>query len=418
MDDRPQELSRLVAGLVKDAGGHAFLVGGSVRDRLLGLEPHDLDLEVFGLSSDALEELLAKVGTVHAVGRAFSVYKLTQDGVSVDVSLPRKDSKVGPGHTGFEVTTDEGLSVKEASARRDLTVNAILEDPLTGEITDPHHGREDLKKGILRRVSDAFSEDPLRALRVVRFAARLGFAVEKETAEACRQLDLTELPRERVFEEIDRWLLETARPSLGINALIQTGATSVFPELVTHLGTPHEGSDAWKDLGQSLDRAAALREASSSPRSLMFATLFSPLSDEIEVHSAMKRITSQTDLLDEVTRLAAVLTVPAALEQNLEGADGLLRRLALFVNLNLLCDVSTSTSDSGSSVQERGHVLDILHSPPQPLLRGGDLVKLGMRGGKEMGVVLEEAFRRQLDSEFTSMEGARAWAKERINSSR
>src|SRR5262249_1349303 len=159
-----------IAETIRDEGGRALLVGGCVRDRLMGREPKDWDLEIYGVEPARVRELLARFGQVNAVGEAFKVYKL---GPELDVSLPRRERKAGVGHRGFVIEGDPSMTAAEAARRRDFTINAILEDPLTGEILDPFNGEQDLHHGILRAVAaDTFVEDSLRVLRAAQFAAR------------------------------------------------------------------------------------------------------------------------------------------------------------------------------------------------------------------------------------------------------
>src|SRR6266704_1392515 len=172
--DFPEPILAL-ANAVRDAGGRAMLVGGCVRDELMGMQPKDWDLEVYGIDPARLRELLDRFGSVNVVGEAFTVYKL---GAHLDVSLPRRERKTGRGHRAFVIAGDPMMTVKAATARRDFTINAILNDPLTNEIFDPFHGREDLNAKILRAVSpDTLSEDSLRVLRAAQFAARFEFGV-------------------------------------------------------------------------------------------------------------------------------------------------------------------------------------------------------------------------------------------------
>src|SRR5258706_4106614 len=155
-----------IALAVRDAGGRALVVGGWVRDRLMGLEPEkreksNVDLEVFGVPGDRVRALLETFGRVEAVGESFQVYKVGD----VDVSLPRRDSKAGHGHRGFVVTGDPEMSIEEAARRRQFTVKAISQDPLTGEYFDPFDGRRDLDARLLRVVDpDTFGDDSLRVL--------------------------------------------------------------------------------------------------------------------------------------------------------------------------------------------------------------------------------------------------------------
>src|SRR4051812_8863256 len=184
------ELTRSIAEAVRAAGGRALVVGGYVRDRVIGAHepapPPDanLDIEVFGIPGDRLRALLESFGRVEAVGESFQVYKIGD----VDVSLPRRDSKAGRGHRGFVVTGDPDMSMDEAARRRDFTVNAISWDPLTGEYFDPFDGRRDLAQKLLRVVDPrTFGDDSLRVLRAVQFAARFAFTLEPSTAALCRE---------------------------------------------------------------------------------------------------------------------------------------------------------------------------------------------------------------------------------------
>src|SRR6185503_304125 len=130
-----------LARTVRDEGGRALLVGGCVRDQLLGNEPKDWDLEVYGIAPATLREILDRFGSVNVVGEAFTVYKLGGD---LDVSLPRRERKSGRGHRAFVIQGDPAMSTEEAARRRDFTINAILQDPLTGEIIDPFEGQADI----------------------------------------------------------------------------------------------------------------------------------------------------------------------------------------------------------------------------------------------------------------------------------
>jgi tRNA nucleotidyltransferase (CCA-adding enzyme) len=194
--DHPRVLE--ISRAVRAAGGRAYLVGGLVRDRLLGAngEARDYDLEVFGLDGAALRQLLTRFGRVNAVGEAFTVYKIGD----IDVSIPRRDSKTGSGHKGFTVTGDPAMSVEEAARRRDFTINAILCDPLTGEVLDPYGGLEDMKAKRLRAVDPTtFVEDSLRVLRGMQFAARFEFEIDAATVALCRSIPLDDLPSERIW---------------------------------------------------------------------------------------------------------------------------------------------------------------------------------------------------------------------------
>ena len=256
-----------IAKAVRDAGGRAIVVGGWTRDHLLGLRSKDVDIEVFGLDVERLEALLARFGSVHAVGRAFGVFRV--GGIDADFSLPRRDSKRGPGHRGFDVAPDSSLDFVEAARRRDLTVNSIGIDPLTGEVLDPHGGRRDLEHRVLRATDpESFPEDPLRGLRVAQLAARLEMSPDEKLVALCRTLDLSELSGERMFEEFGKLLLRAAKPSVGFRVLEHTAQLRFFPELDALRGVPqdpewHPEGDVWVHTLMVLDVAASLRDAAA-----------------------------------------------------------------------------------------------------------------------------------------------------------
>ncbi len=234
----PEKVIKL-AETIKRNGGRAMLVGGSVRDELMGIEPKDFDVEVYKIEPRKLKEILDGFGKVDAVGEAFTVYKIGQD---LDVSLPRRERKTGRGHRGFVVEGDPNMSFGEACKRRDFTINAILRDVLTGEIVDIYDGESDIKNKILRVVSkETFAEDSLRVLRAAQFAARFEFAIDAETVEICRAIDLTDLPKERIWSELEKLLLRAEKPSIGLRWLYELNVVEqLFPELKSLVGVPQE----------------------------------------------------------------------------------------------------------------------------------------------------------------------------------
>ena len=234
----PEKILRL-ARAVKEAGGRALLVGGCVRDPLLGIEPKDWDVEVYGVEPSRLRQLLESFGPVNVVGEAFTVYKLGQN---LDVSLPRRERKTGRGHRAFVIEGDPFMTIEDAARRRDFTINAILQDPLDGEVIDPFNGRDDIERKTLRAVArETFGEDSLRVLRAAQFAARFEFTIEPETVEICRSIDLTDLPRERVWGEMEKLLLRARRPSIGLKWLYDLRVIAqLFPEMQALVGVPQE----------------------------------------------------------------------------------------------------------------------------------------------------------------------------------
>src|SRR5215216_4033141 len=253
---------------VRKTGGRAMLVGGWVRDYLLGIQSKDFDVEVYGITPERLRSLLEKLAPVNTVGEHFSVYKLAfreAERFEIDVSIPRRESKSGRGHRGFTIEGDPEMSFEEAARRRDFTMNAILYDPLTEEIVDPFNGVQDLKRRMLKAVAaDTFIEDSLRALRAVQFAARFEMTVDPETVELCRSIDLTDLPRERIWGEIEKLLTLANRPSTGLDTALQLGVLDqIFPEIRALVGCQMKTDsgaeiDAFTHTKLSLDAAVEL----------------------------------------------------------------------------------------------------------------------------------------------------------------
>ncbi|MEM7255582.1 MAG: HD domain-containing protein [Pseudomonadota bacterium] len=273
MDDRVTEIAQTIA----NAGGRALVVGGYVRDHLIGIESKDIDIEVFGMDLDRLESTLEAFGEVFAAGRSFGVLRLKS--LDVDFSLPRRDNKVGLGHRGFSVDIDPTLDFETAARRRDFTVNSIALDPLTGDIIDPHNGAHDLVDRRLRITDpDHFAEDPLRGLRAAQFIARFELTPDNDTVELCANLDLNELATERVGQEIYKLLLLGRRPSLGFEFLNQTGLIRFFPEMDALRGVPqdpqwHPEGDVWVHTMMVIDEAARLRRGDEDDLALMLGAL-------------------------------------------------------------------------------------------------------------------------------------------------
>lgn len=255
---------------LRAAGGRPRVVGGSVRDWLLGIEPKDFDIEVYGLDYEAMGRALAPFGSTDVVGRSFGVLKVRLAGNEYDFSLPRRESKTGAGHRGFAVAPDPSLSEADAAARRDFTINAIAYDPFENRVLDFHGGEADLRKKVLRHTSQAFVEDPLRVLRVARFAARyarLGFEVAAETLDLMKRIaasgELAALAPERVWTETERALGEPA-PGVYFSVLHRCGALgALFPEIAALDGVPqppkwHPEVDTYVHTLEVLDVATAL----------------------------------------------------------------------------------------------------------------------------------------------------------------
>ena len=315
-DDLIQRIARAIA----DAGGRALLVGGSVRDRLLGVPARgDLDIELFGIDEQAARGVLARFGEVLAVGRTFAVLRVK--GLDVDFSLPRASSAAA-GVRGDLGSAEPGLAFARAARRRDLSINAIGMDPLSGEILDPLDGRGDLARGCLRAADPAlFAEDPLRGLRVARFAARLHMQPDAQLLALCRGLDLDGVAPERLFDEWRKLLLEPARPGEALELLAATDLLRFFPALLALRGVAqdprwHPEGDVWVHTRMVVDAAAGLRTGADTDAALMFAALCHDLGKPTTTvrDGARVRATAHEAAGEQLTReFLTALRAPVAL---------------------------------------------------------------------------------------------------------
>jgi len=440
--------------------GRPRLVGGGVRDWLLGRPSHDYDIEVVGVDFPTLQRVLARFGGTDLVGRSFGVIKLRIRGREYDFSLPRRESKEGSGHRGFAITPDPQLSDAEAAARRDFTINAIAYDPFADALIDPHGGQADLRRGILRHTSAAFSEDPLRVLRGFQLAARLDFALAPETAALCREISDTfgELALERVWGEWDKWASKAIKPSRGLDVLKETGWLRHFPEIAALDTTPqdphwHPEGNVFTHTQHCLDALVALdawqTAAPSLRRKLTFAVLAhdfgKPATTFVGERSGVKRIlspgheaagTAPTEAF--LRRIGAPLEIAghccplvknhlAHYSGQAEGAtfsDSAVRRLArrlapatieeLLVVMRADHDGRPPLHDAETlaridSLGEKALALALADSAPKPIVLGRHLIALGWQPGPKFKAVLDAAFEAQLDGQFHDEDTGRAW---------
>lgn len=449
----PFDLALAVAHAARARGGRALVVGGFVRDRLLGRESKDLDLEVFGIPQDDLPGLLGAIGRVEPVGRAFPVYKLGP----IDVALPRRESKSGRGHTAFTVEGDPFMSFAEAARRRDFTMNAIGWDPLTDDYVDPWHGREDLRARRLRVVdARTFGDDSLRVLRALQFAARFEATLDDEAAAICRAIPLDDLPSERLWGEFEKLLLVAGRPSIGFALARRLGVVErILPEMVPLYDCPqdpewHPEGDVWTHTLMVIDEARRRNGDLSRPElaivmlSAVCHDLGKPattaiidgrwrspgheaagvapatrLLDRFNIHSL-----DGVDVRAQVLAITAEHLRPSAFYKAKDTVrDGAFRRLAQRVDMELLvrfcradCHGRTGTFDCSAMdwFLDRARALGVEREAPKPLLLGRHLLALGVAPGPRMGEILKAVYERQLDGAVATLDDAIGAARERL----
>lgn len=442
-----------IANSVSAAGGRALLVGGCVRDKLMNKQPKDWDIEVYGIEPAQLRQLLDQFGDVNIVGEAFTVYKLGSD---LDISLPRRDRKSGRGHRGFVIEGDPLMTIEEATSRRDFTINAILQDPLTGEIIDPFRGRPDLDHHTLRAVSlKTFAEDSLRVLRAAQFAARFEFHIDPETVDACRLIDLSDLPSERIWGEMEKLLLRARRPSIGLKWLHELHVIDqLFPEIKALIDVPqdpewHPEGDVFVHTQLVVDRARELIDDLPYPKqvTVMLAALahdFGKPATTVFVDGRIRSreheeagIAPTENFLDRLNihtvegydvRAQVIALVRDHLrpgefyKKRSEVGDGAFRRLARKCELDLLYRVARADSlgrnadwvprekwyDAAAQEWfiERARELDVESGAPAPILLGRHVLEMGLPPGPRIGEITKAVYEMQLDGRVTTLEQA------------
>lgn len=413
-------IAHTLGSLVASSGGRVYYVGGFVRDRILGIPNKDVDVEVHGITPQALESILDSLGTRLEMGSSFGVYGLK--GFDIDIAMPRQETATGRGHKDFKVNVDPFIGTRKAAMRRDFTCNAMMEDVLTGEVIDHFGGREDIKQGILRYVSDeSFPEDALRVLRCAQFAARFHFTAAPETVALCRGLDLSYLPRERIFEEMRKALLKAEKPSIFFEVLREMDQLNVwFPEVEALIGVPqspkfHAEGDVWTHTMMVLDAAAARRDRVSNPTAFMLSALCHDFGKALctqEVGGVIHAYDHETIGLTEVKRFLSRITNEKSLIHyvlnmtELHMKPNKMAEVSSVKAMNKLFDQSVEPSDLVhlALCDEEGRILEIPRPSKEALLRqrlevfreymarpcvmGADLVDAGLKPGKEFHELL------------------------------
>jgi tRNA nucleotidyltransferase (CCA-adding enzyme) len=451
----PQDLARILEGT--PGLEQAYLVGGCVRDWLLGCAIKDCDIEVFGIDYHRLSTALSRWGKTDLVGRSFGVVKLTlPNGPTFDFTIPRRDSKVSPGHKGFDVTFDPSISPEEAAARRDFTINSLMFDPRRKQLLDFFGGENDLRNGILRHTSAAFVEDPLRVLRGMQFAARFNLRTDAKTIDFCRSIkaSYTELPSERVRDEWFKWAAKSRVPSAGLRFLAETEWLDHFPELKALRGTPqdpgwHPEGDVFVHTAHCSDALVELPEWKAADEEtrivLSFVILTHDFGKATSTHTSMQdgemRIVSpghdEASVPLAESFLARFRTPNAIVERVVplvrahmshlhEVTDRSVRRLSKRLepeSIEHLCIVMTADAFGRpprpkkvpkvvEALQSRAAELKVHSEAPKALLLGRHLLQLGMRASPEMGQLLKRAYDAQLEGKFFTVAAAMKWLAE------
>jgi len=428
----------------------AIVVGGSVRDHFLELPIKDYDVEVYGLDSlDDLEDILSQYGSVNLVGKSFGVLKFVYEGEEYDFSFPRTEQKVSEGHRGFDVTCDGALSYKEASLRRDFTINAMGYDIEEKAFIDPYGAKDDIKRKTLRHINDeTFKEDPLRVYRAVQFCARFSYVLADETEILCKEMVeqgmLEELPKERIYTEFKKLLLKSPKPSVGFEFMRELGMLKYYPELEAIVAVPqspkwHPEGDVWIHTLMCVDKMVALKTGDEKhDLKMMFAILCHDLGKATHTQitpekisaigheqaglkpteSFLYRLTDEHDFIKSILPLVEHHLAPSIYYRG-KAKDSTIRRLSTKVNIEELVTVAradflgrtteeslTGIYKAGDWLLEKAKVLDVYNEPPTPLLQGRDLVALGIEPSKKYKILLDSVYKEQIAGRLVNKEDA------------
>jgi tRNA nucleotidyltransferase (CCA-adding enzyme) len=435
---------------IRRAGGRTWLVGGCIRDLLLGRQPQDLDLEVSGLPPGQLHALLTEQFSVQFVGKTFAVFKL--QGLPIDISIPSRMLIDPASVSGLLRQSDPDMDIDEALARRDFTINAMAWDPDTLELRDPFNGRADLDAHVLRHASDRFSEDPLRVLRGMQLAARFGLTVAPETVALCQTLTQEGQPSERLWEEWKKLLLQGIKPSIGLRFLSDCGWLRFYPELAALQGCKqdpiwHPEGDVWIHTLHCSDWFAAERTGHQDDDLVVglailchdFGKPATTTNDfgritsrgheqegEAPTRCFLERLTNQGDLIDEVIPLVLCHLRPRALH-DANASDSAVRRLARKVRrIDRLVRVARADHagrppqpfdgfPAGEWLLERARRLEVEAQAPAPLVMGRHILELGIQPGPHLGQLLDDCYEAQLDGLFSTLDEGIAFAKSKLS---
>ena len=429
MKNRNLIMAGKIASRVAERGGRAYFVGGFVRDRIMGIENKDIDIEVHGVHPEVLAEILDSLGKRTEMGADFGIFGLR--GYDLDIAMPRKEEATGRGHKDFAVFVNPFLGTEKAAKRRDFTMNALMQDVETGEVIDHFGGVEDIRKGVIRHVNaQTFVEDPLRVLRAGQFAARFGFSVAEETVDLSRTMDLSALARERIMGELEKALLKADTPSIFFEEMRKMNQLSFwFPEVEQLIGVVqnpqfHPEGDVWTHTMMVLDQAAGLKERAANPLGFMLAALTHDFGKVITttvidgrirsreheikglpmIKTFLKRITNETKLIKYVLNMDELHMYPkimASQEAKNKSMNRLFDRaidpegLVLFTRADHMGRAGSVRDEKTEEFLEKS-LREFHETMEKPYVMGADLVAAGLKPGPYFSEILGFAHKLRL----------------------
>lgn len=438
----PEKIIKIIYK-IKLYGGIPYLVGGAVIDILCNTEPKDYDIEVFHLSYANLINILKEFGEPDLIGNKFGIVKLKADGLDLEFSIPRRESRYGLKHQDFNIELVENLSIEEAARRRDFTVNTIYAELPLGNITDPYNGLRDLKHGLLSHVNKStFVEDGLRVFRGIQIIGRklkdsslnLNYLVKNMFMLG----DLKNVPGEAVFGELDKLFMKAESFTTAAEYMEQTYLLDFFPELKAMQNTPqskkwHPEGDVWEHTKLVMDQAFEYRDEVPKEwrQAFMWGMFLHDIGKPITVNSEtlscyghdkaggkiakefLEHLKAPKKLTDMVVQIVTGHMRPRQLVQG-KCKMGSWRKLQNVCPLNILAYVSMSDSDGRGfspkgkdgeykDILEAWNKLDCPASIINPILLGRHLIERGHTPGKKFGVILGVAYKYQIKTGETDI---------------
>ncbi len=400
----PSDLEEILIYLLSKSA-KVFLVGGCVRDYLLGIKNLDYDIEVFNISEIELEKYLKKFGSLRLLGKNFGVYKLSikvsNKVKTYDFSLPRTETKIAKGHKGFKVITHKNLKLEQASSRRDFTINALMYDYEKQQILDFFGGLKDLENKNLAFVNaKSFCEDALRIYRGIGFCARFSFHLSKETKTLCKSIkdDLCALPKERIFEEFKKFLLKAPKPALAFDLMDELLLLDFFPPLKAL----NENKKAWEEMKITINNLANLNEDDGDKLYFILAGTCLFFSDEKLINQKISKdflilLTNDKKLLNKVLALVKFYE-KLDFFGNLSDKD--IKILAKKINIKKLCkfleNIFLKDNKKLLDFLNRAKTLGVQNYPRKAVVNGKDLLALGFKPSKDFKKILDFAYDLQI----------------------
>ncbi len=437
MNDKNINLAQEIASAVSFAGGQTYYVGGFVRDQIIGRENKDIDIEVHGIPPHVLIDILGNIGEPLMMGASFGIIGMRH--YEIDISMPRSGNRVNENAGDFETFADPFIGPEKAAARRDFTMNAMMQDVLSGEILDFYGGLDDLHRRLIRHVDDkTFAEDPLRVFRAAQFAARFDFEIAEDTQELSSKIDVSKISSERIMGELEKVLLKSKCPAVFFAYLRKMKQLSCwFPEAEALIGVEqnpvyHPEGDVWNHTMQVLDQAAALRDEASESLWFLLSALCHDMGkaitttfDEERIHAYghdregvkpvqrfLDRITNEEKLIKYVLNMTELHMQPNQKYDNRAHKKAFFKMFDASIcpaDLLLLAKAdslgrSAPDTDTTRLIERYSETEKFLRDMlaeynelmSRPYLMGRDLLEAGVEPGPQIGKALEFAHKLRL----------------------